>query len=119
MALTDADRAFLSQPWRYVELADPAIQVAHPGARQADRSSPFNASPGATAVLAAIHSVVSADAKLFQVTVDGILDISFAGSTPNVTLYSDRFNLTGGRVGILTRVDKLWPKERTLLHIWG
>jgi hypothetical protein len=119
MALSDADKAFLSQPWRYVEITTPAIQTAHPGARDAERSSPFVTAAGATAVLTTIHSILSADAKLFQVVVDGILSLSFAGKPPSVTLFADRFNLSAGRTGIVTRIDKLWSKDRTLLHIWG
>lgn len=117
--ITDADRAFLGRDWAYVELNRPALKTAHPGAREADRPSPFVLAAGATAVLNAIDAVVAADNRQFMVTLPGIVDVNFSGSTPNFTLFCDRFGLSAGRSMICQRVDHNWTKMRTTLYLGG
>ena len=118
-AITAADRAFLGREWAYVELTRAALKTAHPGAREADRQSPFVLAAGATAVLNAIDAVVAADNRQFVVTLPGIVEVDFAQQTPNFTLYADRFGLSAGRTMICQRVDHNWSKMQTVLYLGG
>lgn len=117
--LSDADRAFLSQEWRWAEISDSNIKVRHPGAREADRSSPLLTEAGAVAVLTPIHELLAADNRLIVATVDGVLGNSFKTRPPTVRLYSDRYGLGAGRLMICERIDKLWGQRRTALYLYG
>ena len=77
-------------------------------------------SAGATAVLTAIDAVLSAGSRLAVITVEGIVAVSFAGSTPNVTLYANRFGLSAGRQMLVQSVTHKWGGlKRTILYLWG
>lgn len=117
--LTDAERAFLSQDWRWAEISDSAIKVRHPGAREADRSSPMMTEAGAVAVLTPIHNLISADNRLVTCVVDGLLSVSFKQRPPTVTLITNRYGFGAGRKMICERADRIWGERQTILYLYG
>lgn len=119
MSVSASDYAFLSKEWRWAEISDSAIKTRHPGAREADRESPLLDSAGASSVITAIHSILSANNRMMVVTVSGILPLTFKIRPPLVRLLYSRFGLTSGRDMICHRADKLWSKNQTILYLFG
>lgn len=117
--LSNDDKALLSQDWRWVEIVDGAIKTRFPGAREADRKSPFMTEAGASAVLTPIHNILSANNRLIQVTVQGILTLNFRNRPPLVRLYYDRFGLAAGRDMICEGYEKRRADNVTTLMLYG
>lgn len=119
MTVSASDYAFLSKEWRWAEVSDSAIKTRHSGAREADRESPLLDSAGASSVVTAIHSVLSANNRMMVVTVGGILPLTFKIRPPVVRLYYSRFDLAAGRDMMCHRADKVWSKNQTILYLFG
>jgi len=117
--LTDSDRSFLSQPWRWVEITTPAIKSRHDNARELEIGSPLATAAKATTLIAAIQSVVAADNRLMRVVVDGITPHDFRSRPPTYTLLMDRWGYEAGRVMLAEQIERDWARRRTTLYLYG
>lgn len=118
-ALTAADKAQLSQEWRWAEISDSNIKSRHPGAREADRGTTFTTEAGALAILTPLHTILSGNNRLITVTVDGILNLSFRNRPPLVKLFHNRYDLTNGREMICEGCEKRRAENVTILTLYG
>ena len=118
MPLTDAERQFLGNVWRWDEIATPAVRDQYPGARQEDRESPFRTAAGPAAVLGDIQELLDDDNQLYRVTVAGLWTPTFKGKTDNITFRHPRFAPTGRDMIVVDyRHDTV--RSRTTLLIYG
>lgn len=117
--LTNEEKSLLSQEWRWAEIVDGTIKTRFPGAREADRQTSFLTEAGANAVLTPIHSILSSNNRLIQVTVQGILTLSFRNRPPLVRLFYDRFGLSAGRDMICEGYEKRRGDNVTTLMLYG
>ena len=117
--LTDNDKVQLALEWRWAEISDSTIKTRHPGAREGDRGTALVTEAGANAVLTPIHAILSADNRLIQVTVEGIVQLSFRKRPPLVTLFFNRFDLASGRTMICEGYNKRRSENRTILTLYG
>jgi hypothetical protein len=117
--LTDDDKVKLSLEWQWAEIADSTIKSRHPGAREADRGTALITEAGANAVLTPINDSLSANNRLIQVTVEGIISLSFRQRPPLITLYHDRFDLSSGREMICEGYEKRRGENRTIITLYG
>ena len=91
MPLTDADRAYLSQEWRWLTLEDAGLKAQHPGSREADYGTPCMDATGGNAVLSIVSDMTHGEQRVIVATIAGIPAISFKGRPPMVRLYHERF----------------------------
>lgn len=118
-ALTNDEKMQLAREWRWVEIASGGIKARHSGAREADRATALVTEAGATAVLTPIHDILSANNRLIQVTVEGIVSLSFRQRPPLVRLIHNRFDLDAGRDMICEGYEKRRSENRTILTLYG
>lgn len=121
MAISDADRAFLSKDWRWVETADQDTRTRFPGAREAEYGSAFMSEFDATAALAIINAVTIGKVRVINAAASGIVPMSFAGKPPTVRLYYDRFggDPVSGQLFIVTGAVLDYAADRTILTLIG
>lgn len=121
MPLSDSERAFLSRDWAWSELSDAAIKTRHPGAREADYTSPMVTEAGALLVLSIVQDLTTARNRLIVATVDGILELSFKGRPPICRLYHERFggDKVSGQLFMVEQARVDYGARRTTLHLIG
>jgi hypothetical protein len=121
MPLSDADRAFMSYDWRWLENADAALKARHPTAREAEYGTAFMTSAGATAALNIILPLTDGKARLIVATIDGIPNGSFKKRPPTVRVFHSRFagDPVNGRLMMVEQMNVDYYLKRTTLHLVG
>lgn len=120
-ALTAADRAYLSQGWRWTEDASSAVLTRHPGARQAEYASAFVSIDGAYAALQIIAAATKGDRKLLIATCDGVLPATFKGRPRTVSVRTSRFgfSIATPRLMIVEQATIDYGQALTTLYLLG
>lgn len=121
MPLSAADRAFLSQQWRFVEGQDTTLRNRYPGAREAEYASPLVTLDGATTAMNIMHAAVTDKGQVIVASIIGVIDVSFKGRPRTVRVYHDRFggDPIAGRLMMCERAVKDWAADRTTLFLIG
>lgn len=121
MPLTDADRAYLGNEWRWLEDADATVKTRHPGAFETDYGSAFMTSAGAQVALDIIAALTNGANRLRVVTVKGRPTLSFKGKPPMVRVYHDRFGSdpVAGDLYMVEQAVVDWGRDRTTMYLCG
>lgn len=119
MALDNQEREFLSQEYRFFEIVSQSEKTKNPEAREGERLSNLTSRAAATAVLTPIHEMISKEKKIFTVTTDGIIDISFRKRPPRVNLKWKRYGLSGSRNFLCLSAIKDRGQNKTILTLYG
>lgn len=121
MPLSDADRAFLSNEWRWLEASDAAVQARHPGAGEEEYGTAFIDALGAAIALDVIKLATNSANRIRVVTVQGIVDLSFKGRPPMIRLFHDRFgeDAVTGKLLMVEAAVIDYGLERTTFTVSG
>ena len=121
MALGAAERAFLSQQWRWAETIDQTVKGRFPGAREAEYQSAFVTLGGATKALQIINAVTIKNRRLVVGTCDGIVPGTFKGRPSTIRLRTARFaiGIEPGRLMLLERLDWDYGRDVSTLYLAG
>lgn len=103
MTISPDRLALIRQGQRYTKEEDAAIKAAYPSAREKRTNGYFVNEADAEALNQEVFAILSVPRQSFQMRGRGRFDVTYAGTSPNVTLTVPRFGLEDGKTGILSR----------------
>lgn len=116
-ATTDADRAFLGAPYRYVTVEDQNIRTGESRAVERAFMTSLTDKADAEALLSRLQAVFMTSRRVYGVPLWGATYRTYLGSTVNVAY--PRFGMSGGKNLLVVGLSEDAQTGQTVLNLWG